>query len=345
MFLSIIIPVYNCEKYLSECLDSCFDQDIDKNEYEVLCVNDGSTDNSLSVLEKYKAQNKNMVIINQPNRGQHAATRAGFLYASGEYIWLVDSDDFIKKNCLSEVKKISKDNYDLINFTGYKVDENTIRENLIKSGNSDNRELRKMSYKGYRALHAFKREIILRDDFPFYPEICYGEDEMLFVVINEFAESTFDLDQSFYYYRLRSNSLMDKLRNSEKHRRRRMEDVIYSMEILRDKILSCKFKKEYSYQLMRGRYDLSKFCLAQFKAREAQRYFTMMIDKGFFDSKLLSILDLEDKESFERDYIRQQPYERQRLKNRARKRRIKRVTKLIPYSIKDRIKRRIDIDY
>lgn len=345
MFLSIIIPVYNCEKYLSDCMDSCFDQDIDKNEYEVICVNDGSTDNSLSILEKYKAQNKNMVIINQPNRGQHAATRAGFLYATGEYIWLVDSDDFIKKNCLSKLKKISIDNYDLINFTGYKVDENTFRENLIKSENSDNRELRKMSYKGYRALHAFKRDIILRDDFPFYPEICYGEDEMLFVVINEFAESTCDLNQSFYYYRLRSNSLMDKLRNSEKHRLRRFEDVIYSMEILKDKILSGEFQKEYSYQLMRGRYELSKFCLAQFKQKDAQRYFKTMIDKGLFDSKLLSILNLEDKEIFERDYIQMHPHERQRLKNRARKRRIKRVTKLIPLSIKDKIKQRFDIDY
>ena len=102
MFISFIVPVYNTEKYLYACLDSLLDQDLSPDEYEIICINDGSTDNSLAVLKKYEAEYKNIFVINQRNSGVCQARNAGLLKAKGEYIWFIDSDDVIEKHSLKD---------------------------------------------------------------------------------------------------------------------------------------------------------------------------------------------------------------------------------------------------
>lgn len=106
MFLSIIIPVYNAENYLAQCLDSCLSQDISRGEYEVICVNDGSSDGSGKVLEEYAKTYSNVHVINQQNAGVSAARNTGLDAAPGDYIWFVDSDDLILPNCLGELQHI-----------------------------------------------------------------------------------------------------------------------------------------------------------------------------------------------------------------------------------------------
>ena len=91
--LSIIIPVYNSEKYLEECLNSVLNQTL--KDIEIICVNDGSTDNSLKILENIAAQDLRVRIINQENKGQGNARNAGLEAANGDYVGFVDSDDFI----------------------------------------------------------------------------------------------------------------------------------------------------------------------------------------------------------------------------------------------------------
>lgn len=92
MFLSIIVPVYNGEQYLKACLDSLLAQDISPKEYQILCINDGSTDASGSILAAYSAYNPNILVLQQPNSGVVAARNAGLKAASGDYIWFVDAD-------------------------------------------------------------------------------------------------------------------------------------------------------------------------------------------------------------------------------------------------------------
>lgn len=104
MFLSFIVPVYNTEKYLRDCLDSLISQDVSKEDYEIICVNDGSTDGSLTILQEYAAENRNIHIINKENGGVASARNAGMDAAQGEYIWFVDSDDFVKHNCLGSLR-------------------------------------------------------------------------------------------------------------------------------------------------------------------------------------------------------------------------------------------------
>ena len=116
---SIIIPVYNVEKYIKKCLDSVFNQTF--KDYEVIVVNDGSKDNSIDVVKKYDVK-----LINQENMGLSAARNTGVEQATGEYILFLDSDDYIDKDLLEELNKsIEENNPDLVRFQIREVYENS----------------------------------------------------------------------------------------------------------------------------------------------------------------------------------------------------------------------------
>lgn len=103
--VSIIIPVYNVENYLSECLDSVLAQDYDN--YEVILINDGSTDKSLNIANNYISKfNDKLKIISQSNFGQSSARNCGLKIAVGDYIYFLDSDDYINDNTLSRCVKV-----------------------------------------------------------------------------------------------------------------------------------------------------------------------------------------------------------------------------------------------
>ena len=91
--VSVIIPVYNVEQYLRECLDSVVNQTL--KDIEIICVNDGSTDNSLVILEEYAAKDERIKIVNKENGGLSSARNCAIPLARGEYIGFVDSDDWI----------------------------------------------------------------------------------------------------------------------------------------------------------------------------------------------------------------------------------------------------------
>ena len=104
--VSIIVPVYNTERYLEKCLDSILSQ-THKN-LEVICINDGSPDNWLSLLEKYKAQDDRIIIIDKQNEGVSLARNAGLECASGDFIMFVDSDDWIDSDTLEGMLAVAE---------------------------------------------------------------------------------------------------------------------------------------------------------------------------------------------------------------------------------------------
>ena len=91
--ISVIVPVYNAEKYLRQCLDSIVSQTL--RDIEIICVNDGSTDASLSILEEYAAKDSRIVVISKPNAGYGHSMNMGLDKATGEYMGIVDADDYI----------------------------------------------------------------------------------------------------------------------------------------------------------------------------------------------------------------------------------------------------------
>ena len=97
--ISIVVPVYNTEKYLPKCLDSLLGQTY-KN-LEIICINDGSTDGSLQILEDYAKQDNRIIVLSQENAKQGAARNRGLDIAKGEYVTFVDSDDWIEKSYIA----------------------------------------------------------------------------------------------------------------------------------------------------------------------------------------------------------------------------------------------------
>jgi len=117
IFLSIIIPVYNVEKYVHRCLYSIYDQVVEKNLFEVIVVNDESTDNSMRIVKEIKNHHENLTIINQNNKGLSSARNTGINNAKGKYIWFVDSDDYIVPGCLKKmIDSMEKDSPDILTF-------------------------------------------------------------------------------------------------------------------------------------------------------------------------------------------------------------------------------------
>lgn len=101
--LSLILPVYNVERYLPKCIESCLNQDLPETEYEIIIVIDGSPDNSLAVAQQYQQKYSCISIVEQPNGGLSAARNTGLRHATGEYVWFVDSDDYINENILNGI--------------------------------------------------------------------------------------------------------------------------------------------------------------------------------------------------------------------------------------------------
>ena len=100
MDLSIIVPVYNVEKYVRACIESIFKQGLDESRFEVIIVNDGSTDRSMEVIADIVEQHKNITVFNQENQSLSVARNKGIFLANGEYIFMPDSDDFLIENSL-----------------------------------------------------------------------------------------------------------------------------------------------------------------------------------------------------------------------------------------------------
>lgn len=115
MKLSVIVPVYNAESYLTRCIDSLLKQNLE--EYEIVAVNDGSKDKSLSILREYVKKYPNIVrIIDQQNSGVSVARNNGMLAARGEYITFLDSDDYIEENVYPVIMERIKEGYDIVMY-------------------------------------------------------------------------------------------------------------------------------------------------------------------------------------------------------------------------------------
>lgn len=116
--LSIILPVYNVEKYVEKCIRSIENQDVPQNEYEIIAIDDGSPDKSVSIIQKLQSEYSNIRLVHKANGGLSSARNYGLQYACGEYIWFIDSDDYIEPNILSVLLRTAySEHLDLVAFS------------------------------------------------------------------------------------------------------------------------------------------------------------------------------------------------------------------------------------
>ena len=278
-FLSIIIPVYNAEKFLTECLDSCINQDVDHSEYEIICVDDGSTDNSAEMLKDYEERYQNIKVFTQANSGVSVARNLAIKNASGKYIWFVDSDDFIAPNCLKELKTLGELDYDLIDFCAFKFKEELTENQKVLA--QQGKLLANKGYWGFACTHLFKNSIIKENNLVINQKIKYGEDEMFYAMFYEHVNSIINLNKAFYLYRGHEASVMNKV-NLYENKIRRMNDVIYSMAILKQGLERGEFTKKIAKLLLEYRFCLAQQCLAELKKQDCKELIHQMKQQNLF---------------------------------------------------------------
>ena len=134
--ISVIVPVYNVEVYLRKCLDSLINQTL--QDIEIICVNDGSTDNSLDILLEYSQKDSRIKIISQENKGVSEARNTAINIAKGEYLSMVDPDDWVENNMLEVMyNKAVKENADIVEYDLFEhrdlvIDSKKVRKLKIK---------------------------------------------------------------------------------------------------------------------------------------------------------------------------------------------------------------------
>lgn len=210
---SFIVPVYNVEQYLKECLDSLINQKYN-GKYEIVVVNDGSKDNSLQIINEYKKNNSELIkVTNQTNKGLGGARNTGIKEANGEWVIFIDSDDFVDVNLLNivdaELSQI-KSNKDIILFNYYRLKNDGSLE-LGMSFDSDFVSKMEEKERIFRAPvtawgKIINKKIFLDNDL-WYPEHRYFEDIAIFPQLCECIDHIGILNVPLYYYRQRDYSI------------------------------------------------------------------------------------------------------------------------------------------
>ena len=214
MKLSIIIPVYNVEKYIKECLESCLTQEnVTANDYEIIIINDGSTDNSIKIAEKIVEGYVNVTIISQANAGQSVARNKGIALAKGDYIWFVDADDWIAKDAVSIILNKVKSSPDILmvrsanNIDGKLV----VRQKLRKEGFFSSRFiLNNIDWEVCPPFYIINRSFLFNNHLQFYEGVFYEDNEftprLLF-----WANNIMVINQVLYFVNINPNSTTRKV--------------------------------------------------------------------------------------------------------------------------------------
>ena len=229
LILSIIVPIYNVEDYVEECLDSLVNQNILEEQYEIICVNDGSTDRSEEILNKYADKYNNILVVNKDNGGVSSARNTGIDVSRGKYIWFVDADDFIKPNILSIVSKlIAEDKYDFI-----KIKPFAFKHGEKFSPQDITTEMCQSSIKNFLWTYIFLREHIVKNKIYFETNISYAEDAIFMLQIDPLLIKKADIKEISYFYRQRPGSAMSQ--NLNKKIRSRINGALVCEEIIQGK--------------------------------------------------------------------------------------------------------------
>lgn len=240
--LSIVVPIYNVEDWLEESLDSIYA--ICDIPYEVILVNDGATDNSPDIIQRYADKNTaNTIVINKPNGGLSDARNVGLARATGDYVSFIDSDDFIEPQALSDLYKEAKKNHlDIALGTGFEYhsanqqqplipNRGALIEHPISSGKAFlNHSFENQIFNNITAWDKLYRRAFLEEhNFRFQLGWLHEDVPFAFDVFTEASKVKF-FDLAFYYYRQRDGSIISRW--NEKNARSWIKILNYICDLL-----------------------------------------------------------------------------------------------------------------
>lgn len=225
VLVSIIVPVYNVEQYLAYCLDSVLAQTYPH--LEIICINDGSTDSSLSILKRYADRDRRIIVISQENKGLSASRNVGLKHAKGQYVYFLDSDDLIVPESIQELLAVAeKEELDIL-YYDYKMSfENPLVEEQFH-GRWENKPRSKEytavmtgqqmfaqmfqneDYRPHVPFAFYRRDFIENEKLHFYEGIVH-EDLLFSFCAMLSAKRVAHRKKTFYEYRIRSGSITTK---------------------------------------------------------------------------------------------------------------------------------------
>lgn len=209
--ISVVIPVYNTEKYLDECLDSVENQTL--KDIEIVCVNDGSKDNSLEILKKHAEKDDRIKIVNQENAGVSAARNTGIKAAQGKYISFFDSDDILLPYSLEKAyEDLTKYNVDVVafklqtfidgeevNLDNFNYDSSKVK--VCKRSKNQNPFYDMVENTGYIVTKVYKRSLIVDNNIWFKEGVTNYEDQLFNLLLFPHVTKMVQDDNTTYLYR------------------------------------------------------------------------------------------------------------------------------------------------
>lgn len=217
--VSVIIPVYNVEKYLRQCMDSVIGQTL--KDIEIICVNDGSTDNSGKILDEYAKKDKRIKVIHQDNKGLGAARNVGINLATSTYLYFVDSDDWIDKTCLEKLyQRIFECDADLCIYGMHRYDEQNgiVSDNNYFSCYGKNignictyKDLTSSLFENFGAPMKLYKTSWFKENNLYFTEGVHFEDVITHVKCMILANKICFFNECLYFYRFnRQDSIMNQ---------------------------------------------------------------------------------------------------------------------------------------
>ena len=291
MKLSIIIPVYNAEKYIGECIKSILQ--CDSSDIEIIIINDGSKDKSLSIIKEYQKNDKRIYVIDKKNEGVSIARNTGIKEAKGDWIMFVDADDILTNDWFDIIKGYMSSDFKILFFTNYLKRNDYTKEEFIKNIvgiNGDN-------YIAGPVSKLFSRKFIEELGIKFQQKLINGED-MIFIIECLSATSDYEIiNKSFYKYRINEQSATHTFNiniiESDKYFHKILEKILRKSSLDKNQVnailLHCK--KNALYIMMMYLSYLKRY-------KDVRNYLYLFNDEIYSNIKIKKVKSKKDIISF-----------------------------------------------
>lgn len=292
MKLSIVVPVYNVEKYLNRCVDSLLKQNLQESEYEIILIDDESEDTSGQIAEQYAEKYNNITVIHQKNKGLSGARNTGLRASTGEYVLFVDSDDWLIENTVQNLLNIAMRNKLDVGVADFKevyedgrIVENTIKPIRCRGVMTGDQYFLEGMKKGSSLKCVWKsiyrRDFLIENDL-YFREGYNHEDEEWTPRLYLKANRILSIDLVFYCYFIRSNSISKSPESFAKN----SYDLISNCYEL--KKLSCSIENKELRNYFQDNI-VGLFLSAFYKGKLLDKKYTDLVNKTFFEDMFMFI--------------------------------------------------------